>query len=257
MQPNSGIPPIINVDPRPDHSEQDSGKTSCSDAFKSAFQDYIALYALNKPSTARTTLTREKLCRVIPLAFSVYVIWVFIFLIIEVSGGAGGTSSPAETRAATLFVIYFFFLLPMAFHIARNASIIQSSSIVTTFALTSFVLLAAEIGSVFATFGVCSETTCGIDSKNRGAKNVLETLFYLFFGIPPIVAAFQAAFEFEMEARITPVQLHRHTSHGSADRSTHRNGSVVINHGAGRAFFYELRLRYALSSTDAYCCVLV
>jgi len=204
--------------------------------------DYLTLFALMAPNVTSMPLTKRELCALLPLSTGVLVFWFWVFLVVELAGGAGGTSGVAGTRTVLLFILYLGMLLWSVF-ISRHSAAggLNGSNAVIAFALLSIILLSATIGSALSTFGVdscplaevpegvISETrtlslgpmavygpagpsgthvrgSCGIDSANRGAKIVFEVLFLTIFGLPMVIASFIAGVQFMWEQYIPAPQ---------------------------------------------------
>jgi hypothetical protein len=65
---------------------------------RSLIPDYLTLFETMSPSYSGAALTRAQCCRVLPLTSCIQMFWVIVFFIVELTGGAGGTSGVAGTR---------------------------------------------------------------------------------------------------------------------------------------------------------------
>lgn len=95
-------------------SEQQPGSTSL-------MADYVTIFKTMSPLYVGEGLSKQQYCRLLPLATCLQLFWVIIFMIVELSGGAGGTSGVAGTRAVLLFFLYII-LLFIALVISRADS---------------------------------------------------------------------------------------------------------------------------------------
>ena len=212
---------------------ESDGAVEVRDAGSSAFSDYALLFRRMSPGrTAAMALTRGQYVRVLPVASGVHLCFVTIFMIVEASGGSGGTSGVASSRAVLVFFVHIGLLL-MAVLVANvdsrgspmNSDTVSLSvatcairvycdcnicvNIVASSRLSDFscwqllvyftlasTCLAASLGSAMSTFGVdvCEgvDGPCGINSPGRLAKIVFEFIFSIIFGLPPLVAALAA-----------------------------------------------------------------
>lgn len=87
----------------------------------SLMADYVTVFKTMSPLYVGEGLSKQRCCRLLPLATCLQLFWVIIFMIVELSGGAGGTSGVAGTRAVLLFLLYIV-LLFIALLISRAAS---------------------------------------------------------------------------------------------------------------------------------------
>jgi len=62
------------------------------------WSDYVSLVKTLHPNYDSLPLTRAQHRRILPFATAIQCAWVFIFLLVEASGGAGGSSVAAGTR---------------------------------------------------------------------------------------------------------------------------------------------------------------
>lgn len=99
------------------HTEE----TGAEEAQGSAAADYVTVFKMMSPSYDGPSLSKEQYCRLLPLATGLQFFWVLLFMIVELSGGAGGTSGVAGTRTVTLLVVYFCLVL-LALIVARSSA---------------------------------------------------------------------------------------------------------------------------------------
>ena len=120
----------------------------------SQIADYLALFKTMNPSYSGATPTRAQCCRVLPLATCIQVLWVTVFFIVELTGGAGGTSGVAGTRTVILYFVYIFLLIfaVIISRVSSRGTVTHSSCLV--YAIMSCILLASMLGSAMSTFGV-------------------------------------------------------------------------------------------------------
>jgi len=160
---------------------------SASDS--SAIGDYFTLFKTMSPSygegDSHGPLTPSQHLALLPLATGAHLGALFLFMLVEVSGGAGGTSTVASTRSVLLVLVHALLLL-MAIALSQRArGGLQTSNAVSlvssvqgrrstalkllrwvadtdggnlsqllAFAILSAVGLAASLGSSLSTFGV-------------------------------------------------------------------------------------------------------
>jgi hypothetical protein len=62
------------------------------------WSDYVSLVKTLHPNYDSLPLTRAQHRRILPFATAIQCAWAFIFLLVEASGGAGGSSVAAGTR---------------------------------------------------------------------------------------------------------------------------------------------------------------
>ena len=87
----------------------------------SAVIDYLTMFKTMSPSYRGRPLKNHQYCKLLPLATSVQILWAFIFMVVELSGSAGGTSGVAGTRSVVFFLLYFL-LLMIAIMISRASA---------------------------------------------------------------------------------------------------------------------------------------
>jgi uncharacterized membrane protein YtjA (UPF0391 family) len=87
----------------------------------SLVRDYATVFKMMSPSYSGEGLTPLQCARLLPLATGVQFFWVVLFMIVELSAGAGGTSGVAGTRTVMLFFVYLL-LIPIALLISRAAA---------------------------------------------------------------------------------------------------------------------------------------
>jgi len=113
----------------PVHMEGDERGQSKS----GVLMDYVTVFKMMGPSYAGPSLSKTQHCRLLPLATGIQMFWVFIFFVVELSAGAGGTSGVAGTRTVLILFMYIF-LLMMTVLIARTAArgTLNNSSLVSS-----------------------------------------------------------------------------------------------------------------------------
>ena len=99
----------------PENRAEDPG------AAGSLVRDYATVFKMMSPSYSGEGLTPLQCARLLPLATGVQFFWVVLFMIVELSAGAGGTSGVAGTRTVMLFFVYLL-LIPIALLISRAAA---------------------------------------------------------------------------------------------------------------------------------------
>jgi hypothetical protein len=87
----------------------------------SAVIDYLTMFKMMSPSYRGRPLKNHQYCKLLPLATGVQILWAFIFMVVELSGSAGGTSGVAGTRNVFFFLLYFP-LLMIAIMISRASA---------------------------------------------------------------------------------------------------------------------------------------
>jgi len=124
----------------------EEGSGGDEEGASSVAADYVTIYKMMSPSFDGPPLSREQLCRLLPLATGMQFFWVLLFMIVELSGGAGGTSGVAGTRTVTLFVVYII-LIVIALLIARAsaAGSLKNSALVSSLARAAFVLMSPDL----------------------------------------------------------------------------------------------------------------
>jgi hypothetical protein len=90
-------------------------------SLKALALDYVMVFRMMSPSFSGSALSQLQCGRLLPVTTGVQFFWLVIFFIVELSGGAGGTSGVAGARTVLLFFIYLFFLIPIALLISRAA----------------------------------------------------------------------------------------------------------------------------------------
>jgi uncharacterized membrane protein YtjA (UPF0391 family) len=120
----------------------------------SQIADYLALFKTMNPSYSGATPTRAQCCRVLPMATCIQMLWVTVFFLVELTGGAGGTSGVAGTRTVILYFVYIFLLIfaVIISRVSSRGTVTHSSCLV--YAIMSSILLASMLGSAMSTFGV-------------------------------------------------------------------------------------------------------
>lgn len=88
---------------------------------KALVLDYVMVFRMISPSFSGEPLSKMQCGRLLPVTTGVQFFWVVIFFIIELSGGAGGTSGVAGARTVMLFFVYLLVLIPISFLISRAA----------------------------------------------------------------------------------------------------------------------------------------
>ena len=83
--------------------------------------DYVTVFKIMGPSYAGPSLSKTQHCRLLPLATGIQIFWVFIFFVVELSAGAGGTSGVACTRTVLILFMYICHDSTPAVHQARGA----------------------------------------------------------------------------------------------------------------------------------------
>jgi len=128
---------------------------------RSQIADYLALFETMSPSYSGAALTRAQCCRVLPLASCIQMLWVIVFFIVELTGGAGGTSGVAGTRAVIFFFLYIFQLIWAVMLSRASSRGTVRRSICLVYAILSSIMLASMLGSATSTFGVevCNGTS--------------------------------------------------------------------------------------------------
>jgi hypothetical protein len=95
---------------------------SASDS--SAIGDYFTLFKTMSPSygegDSHGPLTPSQHLALLPLATGAHLGALFLFMLVEVSGGAGGTSTVASTRSVLLVLVHALLLL-MAIALSQRA----------------------------------------------------------------------------------------------------------------------------------------
>ena len=91
-----------------------------ADAGPSAVQDYATVFKMMSPAYSGEALSPLQCAGLLPLATGVQFFWVVIFMIVELSAGAGGTSGVAGTRTVLIFFVYLL-LIMIALLISRAA----------------------------------------------------------------------------------------------------------------------------------------
>ncbi|KAJ1493189.1 hypothetical protein T484DRAFT_1879565, partial [Baffinella frigidus] len=182
----------------------------------SVWQDYLAIFRALHPECDALPLSRAQYRRLLPFATAIQTLAFFFFLLVEASGGAGGTSLVAGTRTAVLFMLHLA-LLGVAAVIARSTASLALSNIVLAWTISALLLDAASIGSALSTFGMepCaplapaalganatnvtlpSSLRCVVDSGERAAKMLFEALFLLILSLPGLLAAFSVVLGIE------------------------------------------------------------
>ena len=84
----------------------------------SSVRDYCTLLKTMSPAYCGDALSPTRCLGLLPIATGMHLCSVTMFMIVEVSGGGGGTSGVAGTRAVMLFFAHFL-LLGMAIMISR------------------------------------------------------------------------------------------------------------------------------------------
>ena len=84
----------------------------------SSVRDYCTLLKTMSPSYCGDALSEAQCLGLLPIATGMHLCSVTMFMIVEVSGGAGGTSGVAGTRAVMLFFAHIL-LLGMTIMISR------------------------------------------------------------------------------------------------------------------------------------------
>ena len=122
---NQPIQAELGMPPQTEAGDRKSG-------VKALVLDYVMVFRMMSPSFSGEALSQLQCGRLLPVTTGVQFFWLVIFFVVELSGGAGGTSGVAGARTVLLFFIYLLFLIPIALLISRAAVAgrIQNSGLV-------------------------------------------------------------------------------------------------------------------------------
>ena len=126
---------------------ESAGAAGSRNLGSTAFSDFALLFRRMIPGHEGRALTRGQYVRVLPVASGVHACFVTIFMIVEASGGSGGTSGVASARAVLVcFVHIGLLLLAVLVANADKRGTLQNSDAVScrpAAALTRFVSVSA------------------------------------------------------------------------------------------------------------------
>ncbi|EKX45561.1 hypothetical protein GUITHDRAFT_138790 [Guillardia theta CCMP2712] len=116
---------------------------------------------------------KTRLCALLPFSTAVQLFGVLIFLIVELSGAAGGTSGVAGTRTVFLFLLYWM-LFALSLQIGRQQGCVSFND-------ARFSIVDVRSGGM--------QTLGPVASLLRGIKIIFEILVHMTIALPSILAA--------------------------------------------------------------------
>ena len=120
--------------------------------------DYMAVM---NPFHCGDPLSRAQCCRLLPLSTFMQMLCAFIFFVVEVSGGAGGTIMVASTRTVLKLLVYMMLCAVALLISSSSAKGTLNPNTLLFYGIFASLMLAVMLGSSLSTFGVES---CGVSA---------------------------------------------------------------------------------------------